>query len=219
MNSGYFWWFLDIYRTSEVANRLHTWNAVPFVAFESIKQIPTRAVHSPQSVPVCLCKMFSIFDHCLVTHPRPIMECGPGRGRGRLPEISISRKSALLSRHNSMGFICVCHFVVVVVVAQLLLLLLLFFISIFLSPSCRSQVFFYSCQPRGQSCCRCWSTASRGGSAYACVGSLGPQITSFWIIMENIKWMSRPFIFITKLCSLQQIYYTQLEHFALFVRY
>lgn len=119
-------------------------------------------------------------------------------------KISILRKSAFLSRHNSMGFICVCHF---------------FFASFFLCGFSFSffhfdsvshqlptplSIVFYSRYPPAL------AVRVSSGSAYACVASFGPKITSFWIIMESTKWMFRPFIFITEFCSLHRIYYTEL---------
>lgn len=158
MNSVDFWWFLDIYRTTQVANRLHTWNAVPFVAFESIKQISMRSC--PQSARlslslllyVCVCFRFLTIAWSHIPRPQ-------GVWNGRLPEISISRKSALLSRHNSMGFICVCYFFSFLFVAAVI-----FHFDFALPPTTTrlpspSPIVFYSYRPRGQSSCR-WSSAS-----------------------------------------------------------
>lgn len=70
-----------------------------------------RELSTVHSLCLCVCaKCFRFLTIAWSHIPGPSLECGRGRGRGRLPEISISRKSALLSRHNSMGFICVCHF-------------------------------------------------------------------------------------------------------------
>lgn len=83
MNSVYFWWFLDIYRTTQVANRLHTWNAAPFVAFESIKQIST--VHSLPVGHVCLfvCAKYFRFLTIAWSHiPGPTWSGGVGMGVG-----------------------------------------------------------------------------------------------------------------------------------------
>lgn len=134
-----------------MANRLHTWNAVPFVAFESIKQISTRSC--PRSACLSLCLSLSV---CACV--QNVFDFWPLAGHtsrqpmwnGRLPEISISRKSALLSRHNSMGFICVCHFFLFLFFSLLLLLLLLlFFISPPLPPNTASpsQLFFIVVDP------------------------------------------------------------------------
>lgn len=138
----------------------------------TVHSLPVCQSASRSCLPVCLCKIFSIFDHCLVTHPRPSMEWGRGHGRGRLPEISISRKSALLSRHNSMGFICVCHFLCCLPSTSLLLfLLLLFFISILLPPPhpipllAPSQLFFIVANPEASRLVNC---VQREGSLCVC---------------------------------------------------
>lgn len=156
------------------------------------------------SMCVCVCSRFLTIAWSHIPRPQGVWS-------GRLPEISISRKSALLSRHNSMGFICVCYFFSFLFVAAVI-----FHFDFALPPTSPPphafllllQLFFIVTDPEASR-----AVAGHLRPAYACVGSFGPQIsTSFWIIMENIKWMSRPFIFITKLCSLHQIYY---ERFAL----
>lgn len=157
MNSVYFWWFLDIYRTTQVANRLHTWNAVPFVAFESIKQISTS--DCPQSasrscLPVCLCKIFSIFDHCLVTHPGLNMEWGVCMGVG------VCQKSVFHARAHFCQDIIPWDLFVYAIFCVAFPQLLCFsscccyFSFRFFSPFpvlASLSIVFYSCQPRGQS--------------------------------------------------------------------
>lgn len=217
MNSEYFWWFLDIYRTTQVANRLHTWNAVPFVAFESIKQISTRSC--PQSVMSACLSVQNVFDFW----PLPGHTYQAHHGEGGVG-VGVCQKSVFHARaHFCQDIIPWDLFVYAIfcVASPLPLVAVIFhFDFLYLPPSslphlAHSQLFFIVANPEASRLVNC----VQRGAAYACVGSLGPQITSFWIIMENIKWMSRPFIFITKLCSLHQIYYTQLEHFARFVRY
>lgn len=151
MNSEYFWWFLDIYRTTQVANRLHTWNAVPFVAFESIKQISTRSC--PQSVMSACLSVQNVFDFW----PLPGHTYQAHHGEGG---VGVCQKSVFHARaHFCQDIIPWDLFVYAIfcVASPLALVAVIFhFDFLYLPPSSLPRfgplsIVFYSCQPRGQS--------------------------------------------------------------------